>query len=210
MGRVLLVRHGETMWNRERRIQGWASTELSERGHEQVACLGESITDEYEIHRVVSSDLRRTEQTAKPLANAIGVDISFDDRWRERNFGVCQGLLYEEFSEQFPELSVTSAGEDAIDAGPEDGETLREMYERIIAAWDDAKAMTGMDETTLIVTHGGPIALLLGHIKGIGPVDALLEHRLANCAINEITLPALTVIRENHTFAQPGRGSVTG
>lgn len=197
MGRVLLVRHGETTWNRERRIQGWSPTALNERGREQVAALTDTLTDQYDVHRIFASDLRRTRETAEPIARAIGLDVTFDERWRERNFGECQGLKYEEFTEQYPQLSVATAGRDAIDVKPEDGETLREMYNRNVAAWEDVTAQTASGETSLVVTHGGPIALLLGHLKGLGPAASLNEHRQANCAINEITLPEAEIRREN-------------
>lgn len=199
MGCVLLVRHGETTWNRDRRIQGWASTNLNDRGRDQVAALRDTITDQYDIHRIVASDLRRTRETVEPIASIVEPDVEFDKRWRERNFGACQGLTYEEFTAHYPHLSVAKAGHEAIDAKPEDGETLREMYNRIVAAWEDVTAKTMVGETSLVVTHGGPIALLLGHLKGLGPAESLNEHRQANCAINEITVPDFEIRRENDT-----------
>lgn len=197
MGWVILVRHGETAWNRERRIQGWAPTGLTDTGHRQVESLCAGLLASYDVGRVIASDLKRARETAEPIGRAIGVDVEFDERWRERNFGVCQGFEYETFSEEFPHLSVTRSGRDAVDTAPEAGETLQEMADRVVAAWNDVAATTGADETTVVVTHGGPIALVLGHLRGLHVADGLLEHRLDNCAITEIDVSDTSIVREN-------------
>lgn len=66
-GTVLLVHHGETTWNRERRVQGWAPTGLTERGEEQARAAGRAIAAEHAVDRIVTSDLRRTAETARLL-----------------------------------------------------------------------------------------------------------------------------------------------
>ncbi|PSP97202.1 hypothetical protein BRC89_12390 [Halobacteriales archaeon QS_4_70_19] len=70
MTTVLLLRHGETTWNRQGRIQGWAPTPLTERGHEQARRAGTAIADTYDVDRVVASDLRRTRETTAEALSA--------------------------------------------------------------------------------------------------------------------------------------------
>lgn len=183
---TLLVRHGETAWNRERRVQGWAPSGLTERGEEQARAAGRAIGDGYSVDRLVASDLRRTAETARLLRRAGGIDaeIEFDRDWRERDFGRLQGLTYEELFEGFPEFALGEVGIAAARAVPEGGESLLEMRERVLEAWE--RVSERVDGTTVVVTHGGPIYVLLGHLKGLDLVSAVLETDCRNGAITEL------------------------
>lgn len=190
MTTVLLVRHGETMWNRERRVQGWAPSALTERGEEQARAAGRAIDDEYTVDRIVASDLRRTAETARLLRRAGQIDarIEFDPGWRERDFGRMQGLTYEELFEGFPEFDVDEVGIEAVRTRPEDGESLLDMRERVLDSWERLIGSTEpVDERTfVVVTHGGPLYTLLGHLKGWDMVRTIMESEQRNGAINEI------------------------
>lgn len=199
MSRVLLVRHGETGWNRRRRIQGWAPTLLNERGREQASALGTGLGDEG-VDSIVASDLPRATETAERIGRELDLDVGQDWRWRERDFGFCQGLDYDEFDERFPQLSVTRSGRDAVEARPESGETYREMFQRVREAWDELVTEIDSGETRLIVTHGGPLYSLIGHLKGLDLVESILEQKQDNCAVNEIDVEGKpTVVRDNDT-----------
>lgn len=200
MARVLLVRHGETAWNRERRIQGWAPTNLTDRGRDQAATLADALEHAYEITRIHASDLPRTQETAGILTPALDAPLTLDPRWRERDFGFCQGLPYDDFTDTFPDLSLAAAGEPAVRTTPESGESLQATRDRVLAAWHDLTDTTTPDETVLVVTHGGPICLLLGHLDNRPIVQSFLDYRQDNCAINEVTLDnPPRIVRENHT-----------
>lgn len=200
MSRVLLVRHGETGWNRQRRIQGWAPSQLNDRGRDQADALGKALSQDYEIEHLLASDLPRATETAELIGRAFEIGVERDRRWRERDFGFCQGLDYEEFNERFSELSVTQSGYDAVEARPESGETYREMFERVREAWTDVVSETNAGETTVVVTHGGPLYSLLGHIKGLDLVDSILDQEQDNCAVNEIDVEGdPTIVRVNNT-----------
>jgi probable phosphoglycerate mutase len=194
---VVLVRHGETDWNAERRVQGWAPTPLNERGREQAASVGEHLAATYEFDRTVASDLRRTRETADRIHRA-GVDPepTFERRWRERDFGVYQGLTYEAMFGEYPEFSVGQSGEAALAATPERGESLLDLRERVLAG---LAALD--DETVLVVTHGGPLYAVCSHATDTDYATVLDEGSQDNCAVNELRAAGdgYTVVRENDT-----------
>lgn len=200
MTTVLLVRHGETAWNRERRVQGWAPSGLTDRGAEQARAAGRAIGAAFAVDRIVASDLRRTTETARLLRRTGGIDaeIEFDPDWRERDFGRLQGLTYEELFEGFPEFALGEVGVEAARTVPEGGESLLGMRERVLDAWD--RLLDGGEETVVVVTHGGPIYVLLGRLKGIDLVDAVLGTDYRNGAITELRREGdgVEIRRENH------------
>lgn len=197
--RILLVRHGQTDWNRERRIQGWGASSLTRRGREQARALGRHLAATYDIDRVVASDLRRTRETAALLRDAgVEPEPTFQRAWRERDFGRLQGLTVEELFGGYPEYAATS-GAVAIDAEPPGGERLRDAYERVIDGWE--QLCTDADgETVLVVTHGGPIYFVLGDVRGQDVLTAVLDHSQENCAVNELRVgETVEVVRQNET-----------
>jgi len=186
MSTILLVRHGETEWNRERRVQGWAPVGLSERGHDQANRLASRLATEHSVDRLISSDLRRTVETARPIIRAVDGELTTDRRWRERNFGVLQGLDYGELFLGHPEFTLTEVGYTAAKACPEAGESLIEQRKRVLDAFRELRAELANDETAVVVTHGGPLYLILGWIHGLDIVATIMDQEQGNCAINEI------------------------
>jgi probable phosphoglycerate mutase len=198
--RVVALRHGETDWNRNGRMQGHAPVPLNERGREQADRVGRYLAERYEFDRMVASDLERTRETAALVAGHVDVPITHDAAWRERGLGVYQGLTYEDVRERFPEFSLTEAALDALDHVPEGGESLVQVRDRVVEGWESLLAAGDTEETVLVVTHGGPIYVLLGHVKGMDLRTTFLEHSQANCAVNELHHDGTTrVCRENVT-----------
>ena len=93
--RVLLIRHGRSTWNAERRWQGWADPPLSPRGIAQAEAAAAALKD-VAIQVVVSSDLVRARSTAEIIARAAGVGVSIEPALRERDVGLCSGLTADE------------------------------------------------------------------------------------------------------------------
>lgn len=201
MPTAVLVRHGETTWNRDKRIQGWAPTGLTARGQTQATATGQAIADTYDLDAAYASDLRRCCETAENLLDSLDLSVEYDSRWRERDFGVCQGLHYDQFDSQFPDYSLTESGEDALGRCPESGESVYDMRDRVVAAWNDLVESTNDDETVLVITHGGPLVVLLGHLCGRPLHSAMTEYSQENCAVNEVKVngTTATVVRENET-----------
>ncbi|QLG60856.1 histidine phosphatase family protein [Halorarum salinum] len=228
MTTVLLCRHGETAWNRERRVQGWAPTSLTDRGCEQSGALADHVAAGYDVDRVVASDLERAAETARVLGRAVGADPELDPAWRERDFGRLQGLSYADLFEGYPEYALGETGHAAAEATPEGGESLLAMRERVLTAWEGllAEAANGVDgvangeprangaertdraigadRTVAVVTHGGPLYAVTGAVKGLDLVAATLEQEQGNCALNEVRVRDgdATLVAENETGFQ--------
>lgn len=201
MTTVLLVRHGETPWNRDRRLQGWAPVPLADRGREQARALGTVLTERYAVDTITTSDLARARETADLVADAVGGSVTEDPGWRERDFGVLQGLTFDALDERHRAYSLSHAGEAAVGRRPERGESLTDARERVLDAWDRTLSTSGPDETHLVVTHGGPIHLVLGHLLGRPVVESVLEADQDNCAVNEVRVGdgPPEVVLENET-----------
>jgi probable phosphoglycerate mutase len=202
MGTILLLRHGVTNWNEERRIQGWGPVPLNERGREQARRAGEFLSEAYDVDRVVSSDLRRCVETAEGVLETVEAPLETTRDWRERGFGVYQGFPYDDVYERHPEHDAES-GIVALDAVPETGESMLDLQERVVSGWERAVNETDDAETTLVVTHGGPIYVTLGHVRGQDLVSAIAQGHQGNCAVNEFRhdpdTGQTTVVREDHT-----------
>jgi glucosyl-3-phosphoglycerate phosphatase len=93
MRRLVLVRHGESVWNAEARIQGQRCAGLTEAGHAQAKATGAFLAALYPHAHLVTSDLQRTRETVAPLAAALACEPASDERLRERSFGAWEGLL---------------------------------------------------------------------------------------------------------------------
>jgi probable phosphoglycerate mutase len=209
MPTVLLTRHGETTWNRDGRLQGWAPTPLTDRGHDQARALAAAVDAEYDVDRIVASDLRRARQTATYLGDSVGCEPRYESAWRERDFGQYQGLPRETVFEDHDRLSLHRAGRAAVDARPESGESLRDVHERVLTGWGRLLADSGPEETVAVVAHGGPLYLLLGAVEERSIVDAVVEGEQHNCALNEIRVNdgQETIVAENRTdfLGAPGQ-----
>lgn len=162
---LILVRHGETDWNAEGRIQGMLDVPLNALGLQQAKLVGDELARYVDVASIISSDLVRTRETATPLVEGTGFAIMFDARIRERNFGVLQGKTYAEWRVADAEgMARYNAGDP--DYGPEGGETAREFLDRCVNAVTDM--VTACREKTLIlVTHGGVVSSMYRHSQGL-------------------------------------------
>jgi broad specificity phosphatase PhoE len=158
---ILIARHGESDWNRERRWQGQADRPLTERGREQAEALAERLAH-VGLDAVYSSDLRRALDTASAVARRQGLDVQELQELREVDVGSWSGLTRDEAEERFPEgFRRWRAGF----PGWDDGETYEEMADRVFAAVERiARGHEG--GRLLVVSHGGPIRAL--HAAALG------------------------------------------
>jgi broad specificity phosphatase PhoE len=179
---LLLVRHGETDWNRDHLWQGHTGPPLNETGRRQAASLAERITS---VTAVYSSDTDRAYGTAQILAERQRLQVHVDERLREVNFGLWEGLTRAQINERFAgAFSRWSSGEGST---PDGGESDEAMAERVLAALNGIAARHGADERVLVVTSGGPIRAVQAHLLGI-------EQRLSrarvttvdNCAVLQV------------------------
>lgn len=188
MRKLLLLRHGRTSWNAERRFQGQADPPLDEIGRVQayeVATLVAALRPDL----LVSSDAARAMQTAKRVGAATGLPVQAEVRLRERSLGHWEGLTRDEVAERYPdEFADWVAGRDVSRRG---GETRQQVATRAMAAFDALPPV----EIAVLVTHSATaMALctaLLGmnqHVHVLGP--------LANCHWSEL-------VAEQHDHGMP-------
>ena len=178
--RVLLWRHGRTAWNVERRFQGQADPPLDEVGRTQVNAAS-SMLAAFSPVAVVSSDLRRAVDTARPLADRLGLPVTLDARLRERSLGRWEGLTRGEVGRLYPEeYGHWLAGREDCQAGSEPRGVLAD---RAVAALVDT-----VGETVVLVTHSATAIALTGRLLGL-PVSAWRAvGPLANCHWSELRL----------------------
>lgn len=168
MSRLYLVRHGESVWNRDGIVQGQAGPGLTSRGHEQAHHLAAWLLEEVgDDAAFVSSDLQRCRETAAPFAAELGRDPAVDEAVRERHFGTWQGLSREELAAREPERwRRFQDREDIIaEAG---GESTADLNARVVPR---LRAIAAAAPVTVVVTHGGPVwhgtHALLGVDEGV-------------------------------------------
>lgn len=182
MLQVYLVRHGETQWNAERRIQGQSDSPLTAKGEQQAMQVGERART-FGITHVISSDLGRTRRTAEIIARACGCDITYDSRLRELNMGVLEQrhidtLTSEE--EGWRRQLVNGTVEGRI---PE-GESMQELSDRVHAALASCLELPP-GSRPLLVSHGIALGCLVSTILGL-PAWAERRLRLRNCSISRV------------------------
>lgn len=189
--KVVLVRHGETAWNREGRLQGWAPVPLNEKGREQARRLGAAVSEQYTVDRFVASDLCRTRETAAIIRESgVATEPRFDSGWRERDLGRYQGLTVADVRERFPALTV-DAGHWWLQERPDGGESVIDTQDRVTSAWErliNGRGRDGRDgdKTLLVVTHGGPMKGIIAHVRGLDLMTVIHDVAVPNCAITEI------------------------
>lgn len=157
--RILLIRHGQTDWNTEGRWQGMMDVPLNATGVAQAKALAAYMKNEYKLDTLHSSDLQRASHTARLIGEAQGVAAAYDERLRELNIGILQGMTYQEMSEKYPTV-VSHMRADYLGFVFPEGESRKMLQERAYAFWQDVIEPAG-DQQIGIVTHGGVIRMLL-------------------------------------------------
>lgn len=180
---LLLIRHGETAWNAEHRIQGQLDIPMSPLGMLQAARLAECLSSE-PVDAVYSSELSRAWLTAAPLAARLGLDVIAEPRLRERSFGVFEGLTLDEIAARHPAEFAQWRARD-LAWRPEGGESGQQLIERVLSAVADIVARH-CGRTVALVSHGGVLDVVYRAARAL-EWNAPREHQMLNAAINRLT-----------------------
>ena len=184
MTMLWLIRHGETSWNAEGRVQGQTDVPLSEVGHAQARAVATLFAGR-QIDALYSSDLQRVTQTAQPVAQALGLAIRVEPMLRERHYGMFETLTYAEVKVRHPEEYARFKAHD-----PEfdfrGGEGLRVFFERSVACLTTIAARHAGEEV-LIFTHGGVLDMAYRHAKQLG-FASKRDFEIPNAALNQIEI----------------------
>ena len=181
--RICLVRHGETAWNTERRLQGHTDIPLNATGLAQARATATNLAAE-RFDAAYSSDLDRARQTAEAIAARCGIHLAFDAALRERHYGAFQSLTYDEARARFPAHYHRFETRDPEFTFPDGGESLREFAERVRSTLEGI-ARRHHGGTVLVVTHGGVLDIV--HRLATGKrLDAPRDFPIPNAALNWI------------------------
>lgn len=191
---LILIRHGETAWNRERRIQGHLDTPLAPEGLRQARDAARRLAAERARWgldadadgagpRVFSSDLTRCRQTAEPIAAALGVPLAFEPRLRERHFGEFQGMTAAEIRREHGErFDRWHRLDPDLELG--EGESLRRFAARVEDGLH-ALADANPGRTLVLVTHGGVLDVVNRLCRG-RPLEAPRDVEIPNAGLNRV------------------------
>ncbi|HYP52996.1 MAG TPA: histidine phosphatase family protein [Pyrinomonadaceae bacterium] len=185
--RVLLVRHGQSQGNAERRFGGHTPTPLSELGRAQAGATARALSAEG-VTAIYSSDLLRAAETAEPLARATGLEVRLTEAFRERGVGLMEGLTFEEAAAAYPEEYAALLRRDFehVILG---GESYRQLLDRAARELDRAVAEQ-RGGTLAVFSHTGTICILALHLMGALDAPRLRPVWIssANCGVTRFSL----------------------
>jgi probable phosphoglycerate mutase len=183
---LILIRHGETDWNAQVRIQGHIDEPLNARGLAQATALGRRFHNE-RIDAVYSSDLQRAHRTASVLVDGRALEVVVDARLRERHLGVLEGLTRDEAMARFPnawEVFTARRAEVPLEAG----EKLGDFFRRAVQALSEL-AVRHRGGRVVIVTHGGVLDVARRYATAL-PLEATRDFPILNASVNTLIVNA--------------------
>lgn len=180
--RLCLVRHGETEWNAERRIQGQIDIGLNDTGRQQAVAAGRWLRDAG-LSALYSSDLQRAWTTAQAIGAAVGLSPVAVPELRERRYGVFEGLTYAEAQARYPDGYAAFEGRNA-DYAFENGESLKAMFDRVTGKLQ-AIAAAHPGENVAVVLHGGVLDIANRFVRG-NPLEVPRDFLIPNAGLNWI------------------------
>jgi probable phosphoglycerate mutase len=180
--RILAIRHGETDWNVDTRIQGQLDIPLNDTGRWQAGRMAQALAHE-PIRAIYASDLLRARETAQALAHATGLPVLGAPGLREREFGIFEGKTFAEIAALWPEQSLLWRRRDP-EFAPEGGESLLQFRQRVTRTAQDLAQRHG-GELIALVSHGGVMDVLY-RAATRQDLQAPRTWALGNAAINRL------------------------
>ena len=182
--RLCVVRHGETAWNAEHRVQGQLDVPLNAVGQAQAQAVAKAL-DREAFDAVYSSDLQRARQTAEPSAKALGREVVAQAALRERHYGIFERLTYAEVKVKFPQDFARFLAHDP-EFSFQTGEALKDFSARSVAAIRQI-AERHPGGRVLVFTHGGVLDMLYRDVTGLG-LRAPRDFGIPNAGLNRLEL----------------------
>lgn len=191
--RILAIRHGETAWNVDARVQGHLDIPLNDTGLWQAAQLARALAGE-PIAAIYTSDLQRAQATAQAVANATGAPLHTEPALRERSFGSLQGRSFAQINAEQPQEALRWRQREPDYAPPGGGESLLALRARIEQI-TTRLAQQHLGEQIMLVAHGGVLDALY-RLATRQHIQAPRSWQLSNAAINRLlwTPDGLTLV----------------
>ena len=192
--RLLLARHGQSLWNQVRRFQGANDVGLSDLGRAQAAALGAALRSGYRVTAAYVSPMCRARDTADIALRGTGIPLKAIHELRELSLGEWEGCTVDEVRarEGNPYLSWVRS---PLDCPPPGGEPLPDVCARVLQAIDRIAATHDNGDDVLIVAHGGVISVYLCHLLGIS-FNSLWRMRIDNCSLTIARPPRLVSVND--------------
>lgn len=181
---LCLVRHGETAWNAEGRVQGQLDIPLSATGFAQARAVAAALAGE-SFDAVYSSDLVRVRETARPTATLLGKEVLLSKELRERHYGEFQGITYAEAKERMPQDYARFREKD-LDFDFRTGESLLDFSRRCLSFMENLIEKE-RGRSLLVFTHGGVLEMVYRHATGRG-LATPRDFEIPNAALNRLEL----------------------
>ncbi|UYP47481.1 2,3-bisphosphoglycerate-dependent phosphoglycerate mutase [Candidatus Lokiarchaeum ossiferum] len=179
---IYLIRHGETDWNKQGKIQGHMDIALNQQGRLQAKILASKFKN-IKIDRIYTSDLLRASQTAEIINKTTKSLLIADERLRERNYGDWQNYSWSEVHSQNPNLKEEWRT-NPVHSRPPKGESLHDLYNRITRFLSEL--ISEAKNNILIVAHNSPLKILISIAKGITLEEFHTIDHLSNTEIIQI------------------------
>ncbi len=182
--RILAIRHGETAWNVDTRLQGHLDIPLNETGMLQAQHLARALAGREDMDAIYASDLSRARSTAEAIGQAVGLRVRTHVGLRERHFGLFQGRTFAEVETQLPEHALQWRKRVPDWTPPGGGESLLSLRQRIVDTVDELAARhTG--QQIVLVAHGGVLDILYRAATRLD-LQAPRTWQLTNTAVNRL------------------------
>jgi probable phosphoglycerate mutase len=182
--RLVLWRHGQTVWNAENRHQGQIDIPLNDVGREQARHAAQTLLAMKPTH-VIASDLERALETGRILSELAGINLTVDERLRETFAGEWQGMTRDEIIAKYPADYAAWGGDSEIRPGG--GETRWEVSDRVVEAIESALLDIPAGGTLVVASHGGALRSALGRLLGLDPRQWTILGVLANAQWSVLT-----------------------
>lgn len=178
-----MVRHGETDWNIESKIQGKTDIELNEKGRQQAGELADVLKKGYGIKRIYTSRQKRAAETAKIVGQHLGIEPEVREGLEEINFGKWEGHTWRQVRELFPREYFIWHGNRRYEVPPE-GESYQQLLDRLLPTLDDIMNRDSQD--VLNITHSAVIMTLMSYLYDTPFEDMASNYRTGNTQIVEL------------------------
>lgn len=182
MTEIIIIRHGETDWNKTGRFQGHSDVSLSAEGRAQAAALGKNLVVDH-VDAIYASDLTRAMETAAPLAQRFGLEVISDPLLRELNFGSWEGRNFNDVNAENPDAMKTFYN-DPERVNIPDSEPFPEFQRRVAGRVREIVAQE-RGKRIVIVSHGASIRILFADILSM-PIRSIWHVSQLNTAVNKI------------------------
>ncbi|ANR71540.1 phosphoglycerate mutase [Selenomonas sp. oral taxon 126] len=182
MTEIIIIRHGETEWNKTGRFQGHSDVPLSAEGRAQAAMLGKNLSVDH-VDMIYASDLTRAMETAAPLAQRFGLEVISDPQLRELNFGAWEGRNFNDVNAENPN-AMKNFYTDPEQADIPESEPFPEFQRRIAGRVREIVAQE-RGKRIVIVSHGASIRILLADLLSM-PIRSIWHLSQLNTAVNKI------------------------